>query len=95
MKSNTPAGAGADVRSHNLVTDAMRDAGYPHSHTDSSLLTWAIKTANVRGRRGPRWAAVMRVFKTGQTTAMALCRAVGVDPDELVGHDDPGCEACA
>lgn len=31
-----------------------------------------------------RWARVMRIFALGSTSAQALCRVYGVDPDERV-----------
>lgn len=46
------------------------------------LVSRAVRSAKPRDRHSFRWGAVMRVFACGSTTAKALCREFGFDPDE-------------
>lgn len=60
--------------------------------TDETILGNVIRQAGRDRRvRGPRWAAVSELCAVGSTTAHALCRRFGVDPDEKVGGPRCGC----
>lgn len=52
---------------------------------------------NARPRPGaPKWAAVRDVFAVGSTTATALCRRAGIDPDIMGASDidqEGGCDS--
>lgn len=59
--------------------------------TDEFLFGWAVKHAgNSAQQRNPRWVHVMGLFGLGSTSATALCKRFGADPDERVG----GCSLC-
>lgn len=49
-----------------------------------TLLTRAIKYAQYIDRGSPRWSGVGQIFSVGSTTAIAMCKAVGLDPHESV-----------
>lgn len=56
-----------------------------------------VKRAVINARpricgESPRWVAVMDAFALGSTFATQLCRAHGLDPDEIVSG--PRCVAC-
>lgn len=63
------------------VRDTVQGSGY----TDADLVKRAVKNAGNIGGRRLRWAAVALNFGLGSTSAAALCRACGLDPDERVG----------
>jgi hypothetical protein len=48
----------------------------------SLMLVAAIRIAKKSYRRGPLWALVMEICGTGSTTACAICRECGWDPDQ-------------
>lgn len=49
--------------------------------TDARLLEWAVR--NVKKPGMPKWVAVRDLFAVGSTSAHAICRRFGVDPDEM------------
>lgn len=51
----------------------------------SDLLRRAVKNAGHDSPRRVRWAHVRDLFCTGSTTAIALCRQYGLNPDEEIG----------
>ena len=55
---------------------------------DSELLHRAVENCrgrhNRKGRKHPRWVAVMDTFVLGSTYAAQLCRRFNLDPDEMV-----------
>lgn len=57
---------------------------------DEVLLCNAVRNAGRTGPRRFRWIAVRDVFAVGSTSAVALCRRFGVDPNETIGVDDEG-----
>lgn len=62
--------------------------------TSDELVARAVKYARLHqvGGSMPRWALVMDVFNIGSSSAVALCRKVGVDLDEEVCGI--ACERC-
>lgn len=62
----------------------------PSGRTDKDLLGWAVMqagaprstTLEIETRR--RYAHVMRLFGLGSTSAYALCRRFGHDPEEVI-----------
>lgn len=63
------------------------------SRTDADLVAHAVRYAREPGH--VRWSTVGARFGLGSTSAHALCRAVGVDPDKEtpVGAECPCCGA--
>ncbi len=63
--------------------------------SDSELLRRAIKNAKPvlkAGETVPRWAVITELLLVGSTTAKALCKRFGIDPDEyLTGTHCDGC----
>lgn len=53
--------------------------------SDAELLERVVRSRG-RGRKGPRWARVSRLFCLGSTCASQLCRRFGMDPEESVGQ---------
>lgn len=53
---------------------------------DNELLRRAVERARSKSTLAvhPRWAAVRDVFMLGSTSAKALCKRFGVDPDQAV-----------
>jgi hypothetical protein len=67
-----------------------RDA-HPHVKlTDADLVRRAVNRAGKEGPKRLRWAAVGTVLSVGSGVAQELCRACGLDPDEMVGTDGEG-----
>ena len=58
--------------------------------TDSDLVRWAVERAGKGEYRRQRWAVVGEMFARGSHVARELCRAGGLDPDEMVGDDGEG-----
>lgn len=52
---------------------------------DVELLARVVRSKG-RGRKGPHWARVSRLFSLGSTYSAQLCRRFGVDPEEQVGQ---------
>ena len=56
--------------------------------SDETLLRRAVFNARARdsrkGKKHPRWTAVMDSFALGSTYARELCRRFDLDPDEEV-----------
>ena len=55
--------------------------------TDAGLVERAVRNAKAEGL--PKWAAVRAVFAVGSTSAHALCRRFGIDPDTMTEPGDP------
>ncbi len=65
-------------------------SGHQMPHSDAVLLENAVRSAH-RGRlKGIRWGHVVDVLCVGSTSAIALCRRYGLDPEEDVGSEAPG-----
>ncbi len=59
--------------------------------SDERLLEWAVRNAGHHARkRTSRWVHVMEMLGFGSTSAHAMCRRFGMDPDEIAG----GCSEC-
>ena len=54
--------------------------------SDKGLVERAVRNASLPGQ--PRWVAVKRTFAVGSTSAHALCRRFGLDPDEEAPNAD-------
>ena len=68
----------------------VRDA-HPHiNYTDADLVKRAVERAGRLGPKMARWVPVGAAFSVGSRIAAALCRACGLDPDEMVGDDGEG-----
>lgn len=64
---------------------------HPHIvYTDADLVRRAVSRAGTDGSKRLRWAAVGTVLSVGSGVAQELCRACGLDPDEMVGADGEG-----
>jgi len=75
--------------------DASPAAKVRHDHphvkvTDADLVDSAVRNAGRCGAKMARWAAVKEVFGHGSGVSESLCRACGLDPDEMVGDDGEG-----
>ena len=53
--------------------------------SDADLVERAVRNASKPG--SPRWVAVRETFAFGSTSAHALCRRFGLDPDEGEAND--------
>jgi hypothetical protein len=51
---------------------------------DAELVARAIASSRSRSQSKQRWVAVMHIFCLGSTSAQALCKRFGFDPDEEV-----------
>lgn len=52
---------------------------------DANLLGRVVRNARAqRGRKQPRWVAVMDLIGLGSAYSQQLCRRFGMDPDEEV-----------
>ena len=58
--------------------------------TDTDLVRHAIESAGRLEYRMRRVSAVDAALNCGDGVAAALCRAIGLDPDEMVGTDGEG-----
>lgn len=75
------------VRVEKTPAEKIRD-DHPHvKTTDAALVERAVSNAGRCGPRMVRWAAVKEVFGHGSGVSASLCRAFGLDPDEMVGDD--------
>lgn len=64
---------------------------HPHiKYTDADLVTQAVHRAGRGEYRRVRWSVVGEIFTAGSGVAQELCRACGLDPDEMVGDDGEG-----
>jgi hypothetical protein len=68
--------------------------GHTETYALDSLI-WRIVHNAGRNRHGttPRWAAVNEAIGCGSGVACAMCAAVGLDADEMVGNEIEACEA--
>lgn len=56
------------------------------TRTDAELLSWVVEHAGCDSvMTRPRWSNVRALFGLGSTSARALCRRFGHDPDEEMG----------
>lgn len=71
-----------------LSPQEERIGGFLHELSTEKLLEKAVRNARSRsaykGRKHPRWTAVMDAFALGSTYAHDLCRKFGLDPDEEI-----------
>jgi hypothetical protein len=89
MGENVPMSA-ADV---SRLVDAI-GAGFESAALHS--LIWRIAhNAGHDGRQRRRWVAVSEATGLGSDVSALLCRAAGLDPDELVGRDEVVCRECS
>ncbi len=58
------------------------------AYTMKTLIYRAISMGHYWDKGAPRWSGVGRIFSVGSTTAIAMCRAAGVDPFCTVIPDD-------
>lgn len=72
------------------VVDARLSSGVPH--VDDGRLAWGVvaNAGRLSSSRGPRWSHVKDVTGFGSSSAKALCRSAGFDPDEDVGGEEAG-----
>ena len=75
---------------HELDADERVEWAITHAQlaglVNESLIDRAVRSARpMKYGRHPRWIGVMGVFACGSTRASELCRAHGIDPEELVG----------
>lgn len=63
-----------EIAERDLIEGVMRNLQGPAGNTYGS----------------PRWAIVTDVFAIGSTSACALCREFGLDPEEYLKHPDIG-----
>lgn len=68
----------------------VRDTFPRLAFTDADLVRWAVERAGKGEYRRQRWAVVGEMFARGSHVARELCRACGLDPDEMVGDDGEG-----
>lgn len=68
----------------------VRDTVQGFTSTDADLVTEAVQAAGRWFQTQPRRNAVVDVFEVSPKEAEALCRACGLDPDEMVGTDREG-----
>jgi len=62
--------------------------------TDTELLKTAIEHFDSQ-RRAPRWWHVASLLGLGSTSSYAICRRMGLDPNEEIGGEvciSEGCE---
>ncbi len=68
----------------------VRDT-FPHlAFTDADLVRLAVERAWRGEYQWQRWAGVVEIFARGSHVARELCRACGLDPNEMVGDDGDG-----
>ena len=65
--------------------DALLAGCTQREPADATLVGNAVRNAGDHGLTRLRWAAVADVLAVGSTTAHALCRRFGLDPEETVG----------
>lgn len=64
-------------------------AEHPHiCYTDSDLVRRAATSAHRGHGRATRRGHIMDAFGVGSGVADTICRACGMDPDEVVGEDN-------
>jgi hypothetical protein len=64
------------------------DEAAPVELTDVELLRRVVKCPPASHRPASRWSLVGAVFSVGSTSATALCRRLGFDPDETIGFEE-------
>lgn len=70
--------------------DAVR-AEIPHiTATAADAVRHVVLYPPVGNQRGPRWSHVGAALGHGSGVSQALCRACGVDPDEILGSEEDG-----
>ncbi len=78
---NTRAGA-------NPITDALREKWPDHVGTDAELLRDLLIRVSGRHTGRPRWSNVAEMTPHGSGYSSRICRAVGLDPDEVMPCPD-------
>ena len=77
----------------NPITDALREKWPDHVGTDAELLRDLLIRVSGRDTGRPRWSNVCELTPHGSGYSSRICRAVGVDPDEVMpcpdGEDEP------
>jgi len=75
-------------RDERPLTNVLRDAmpGFPCS--DTELLRRAVQNAGRGLPWAPRWRHVEDLFELTPGSAVLLCRACEVDPEESVGESE-------
>ncbi len=72
----------------NPITDQVRATpGHENfARTDADLLAWVVEHARPRRHETPkpRWAVVMGLLGVGSSSAAALCRACGLNPEDTL-----------
>jgi hypothetical protein len=56
--------------------------------SDTELLRRFCKNAGFDGPRHPRWSIVGSILGHGSGVSWAICKALGLDPDEYVGSEE-------
>lgn len=87
----------------NPVTDALR-ARWPDDTsitTDAAMLDRVLRRAARRLTGRPAWSNVSEWTCHGSGYSRVICRALGIDPDEVTGSagecivcDGDGCDEC-
>lgn len=72
---------------YGAFTDLVRGFAPTYDCTDRELILRAVRVAGAGGPRCTRRAAVGAIFGHGSGFSHAICQAAGVDPDEMVGHE--------
>ena len=70
-------------------SDAWLGVGFEgEAYTMKTLIHRAISMGHYWDKGAPRWSGVGRIFSVGSTTAIAMCKAAGVDPHLTIIPDD-------
>ena len=87
----------------NPITDALR-ARWPDDTsitTDAAMFADVLRRVARRPNGRPAWSNVCELTCHGSGYSQAICRALGIDPDEVTGSagecivcDGEGCDGC-
>ncbi len=75
----------SSVYSVRLGVTTTPGCAHVHVGSDRDLLIVMVMRIGRGRQKRPRWVHVMDVLSTGSTVAAEICRALDLDPEEIVG----------